>query len=75
MGTMRIMGATGDEPVSWDPENPRDVQKAKRIFTKRLKDGYQAYRVERVAHRTGTPVTEFDPQAGEYLFAMPMAGG
>jgi len=75
MGTLRIMGQRGDEPFSWDPEDPASVEEARKVFEERKKAGYRIYRVERKPQRTGDPVTEFDPTAGEYLFAMPMRGG
>lgn len=56
----------GDRLVTFDPNDPTQVQQARLKFQDLLGAGYRAYR-----SRRGQPadrVTEFDPLSGEILF-------
>lgn len=75
MGQFRILNRKGDEPLTWDPKNPEEVAQARAFFAEKVKEGSKIYKVDKTPRRTGDPVTEFDPEVGEYLVAPPMGGG
>lgn len=76
MGKLRMMGPeAGDEPLTWDPQNEKETEDARKTFEEYIGKGYAAYRVEQALQRKGEPVSEFDPQESEYLLAAPVAGG
>lgn len=74
---MRIMSPIeGDDHVTWDPEDPKSVEKAKAKFDKAIKKGHKAFKVvyEKV-QKTGEQIHEFDPAHKEILLVPQMAGG
>lgn len=76
MGQIRVMTPIhGDKSVEWDAEDKSAVEKAKAEFEKLIDKGYKLYKVAKQSVRTGEPVTEFDPSAGEYIAVPAMAGG
>lgn len=73
---MKIMlPEKGDELVTWNPSDEKEVQKAKDTFEKYLKKGHQAFRVEHKPVKTGEPIKEFDPSIGEILLVPQYQGG
>lgn len=76
MGLIKVMTPEdGDRHIVWDKNDEKGVSKAKKEFEKLKKKGHRIFKVDRAPQRTGTPVTEFDPEAHEYIVAPPMAGG
>lgn len=76
MGTMRVMSPVdGDKVLSWDPDDPKSVEKAQKKFEKHIADGNKAYKVTNKPQRSGQPVKTFNADAEEYLLAPAMAGG
>jgi hypothetical protein len=69
----------GDFKVRWDPDNPEEVENARKQFDELVKStarrAYQAYKIASGARRKGEPIKEFDPTAGELLLVPQMAGG
>ena len=74
MGSMRVMGRTGDIKITWDPENAVEVSRAREVFNENIKKGWAAFQVKRAGGK-GKQVKEFDPQVEEILFVPPIAGG
>ena len=69
-GTLAILNVgTGDTKLSFDPERPAEVERAKSVVEDMLKRGY-AILVE-VGKRGGDPLYQrakgFDPKTAEYL--------
>ena len=77
MGVLRILDATGDTVVAWADGDAASVDAARAAFD------HQLHRRHRVpfARRCGEPanrarpVTAFDPEAEEIVFAAPVMGG
>lgn len=76
MHEMRIMSPIdGDKHVTWDPNDPKSVKKARKAFEKHVDAGHKAFKVKHVPDRKGSPVKTFNPDEEEYLLAPAMAGG
>ena len=74
MGTMRALNEKGDTNISWDSENPTEVETAKGVFAMYKEKGYAPFRIISRG-RKGSQIKEFDPLAEEILFVPPIAGG
>lgn len=74
MGTMRALNEKGDTKISWDNENPTEVEAAKEAFALYKEKGYAPFRIISQG-RKGSQIEEFDPLAEEILFVPPIAGG
>lgn len=80
MGTMSIMGRTGDTKVTWDSEIPAEVEAAREAFKTYMDKGFMAYRVkgliaEETRGRKGEQILDFDPEDETIIFVPPIAGG
>lgn len=76
MGQMKVLTPTeGDKLIEWDRSDSASVERAQKRFDELTGKGYRAYQVSRDPQRTGNPVSEFNPDAGELILAPPMAGG
>lgn len=71
---MEIMDHTGDTKKTWDPNQPVEVEDARRSFEALRKEGYAAFSVNEDG-TAGVMLTEFDPEAGRIIMRPPMAGG
>ena len=77
MGTLRIMDATGDTVIEWEPGEVESVARAEDAFRHQLHRRHRipfARRAGEAANRA-RPITEFDPTAEEILFASAVVGG
>lgn len=75
MGTMRIMGTTGDTKLIWDADNTDETDAARRMFTDLRGKGFLAFRVVGEKGRKGEQITTFDADAERIIMAPPMVGG
>lgn len=76
MGKMKIMSPIeGDKLISWDLEDPKSVERAKKKFEAHIQAGHKAYKVKQEPRPSGTPVKTFNPKAEEYLLVPATAGG
>ncbi len=73
VGTLRTLDTKGDTKISWNSENPADVESARASFNLLRGKGYMAYRTER--GNRGTQLREFDPEAEEIILAPALVGG
>lgn len=74
MGELRVMGGEGDTRLTWDPNQPAEVEHVRRMFEDMRAKGYNAYSVREQGEQ-GEVVTTFDPAAARLILAMPMRGG
>lgn len=77
MGRMQVMGATtGDKEITWLPDKPKQVDKARKAFDEHIASGGKAFKVvvEQVTKR-GKEIKKFDPAAERIILAAPVAGG
>lgn len=72
--TFRAMTGRGDTKSSWDPNNPDEVDLARKNFQNAIERGMKAFRMLPDG-KSGGQMTEFDPRAGTVLFVPPMKGG
>lgn len=69
-GCMRIPSpARGDDRVVWDETDFAQIADAKRIFDNLLMKGLTPYRVGTDGRASAEVMDEFDPMAGEVIFA------
>lgn len=76
MSEMAIMDRdTGDTRITWDPDNPAEVENARQTFDRLVGEKkFMAYNVERGGER-GEVIRTFDPTAEKLILAPPMVGG
>ncbi len=83
MPSITFPDTTGDVKISWNPEDPKDVQNARdhfeklkkenHIFFKLSADGSKGKKVKEFDEALGELVCEFDPKAD--VVAAPMVSG
>lgn len=71
---MAIMGKEGDTKMTWSPDNPAEVEEARRSFDNLKRKGYQAFRTTRDGAK-GEQIHAFDPNAAAIILAPQMQGG
>lgn len=71
---MVVMDRSGDSKTTWDPDNPDEVDAARKLFKSLKKKGHFAYSVKGNGEK-GTLLQEFDPDAGKIIMSPAMAGG
>ncbi len=74
MGKMSVMGETGDTKISWDSDNPTEVEAARKTFEEYKKKGFAAFRLTSKGSK-GSKTEEFDLYAGQIVLVPPIAGG
>jgi hypothetical protein len=74
MGTLRILGRTGDTEVCWDPETGEGLKSAKRIFEEKTGLGYLAF-VQGPSGERSALIRQFDDKAGSIILAPRLVGG
>ena len=74
MGELRVMGRKGDTKLSWDTENPAEVEVARKAFEEFYQKGFAAFLVKTKGGK-GMQIEKFDPEADRILFIPPIAGG
>lgn len=73
---MRIMGASGDDKITWNHEDDLETKTAANKFKELIGKGYKAFISKNVAGtRKGEQITEFDPTAERLIMVPPIAGG
>lgn len=75
MAKLRILCASGDEPVTWNPTDKRSTEAARAQFKSLMERSYALYQMPADKSQSGERVTTFDPQATEIIAVPPMAGG
>lgn len=76
IGMLSIADPSGDTRIMWDPRIDDEVKVAKEAFHKAKKKGMLAYAVdENSGEKTGTVLTEFDPEAGKVIMTKQLQGG
>lgn len=75
MGSLAILGRTGDVKVEWDADVDDEVSIAKKAFQENKKKGYSAFRVHGKDWRKGEQLKEFDPDAERIVMIPAMQGG
>lgn len=73
-GVIKIMGASGDDRIVWDPEDEGQIAKARKRFKELLLQGYKAWKMDAKGQK-GVPIKEFDESAGAILMAAGLQGG
>jgi hypothetical protein len=75
MGSMAVMGRSGDTKVIWSADNEDEVANARRTFDDLVtKRGFAAFAVGARGNKTDR-VREFDPTAEKIIIVPPMQGG
>lgn len=86
---LRVMGAAdgqklpwgikakgGDDKLTWDSDDPKQVLQARTSFEELKAKGYKLYKTQTVGgKKTGEPITEFDPNIERMIAVPPMQGG
>lgn len=71
---MKTLGRYGDLHVSWNVDNEEEVSTAKEMFSKKIKEGWSAFR-EKLSGTKGDRIKEFDPDAQRIILVPPITGG
>jgi len=70
-----VMGSSGDTKYIWDKTKPVEVEAARDLFKKLLKNNYLAFRAEGAKGDKGEQVREFDPSLERLIFSPQFVGG
>lgn len=73
MNEFKVLDPNGHTRTVWDPENPSEVEEARRKFNELMRRGFRAFRVGDGGD--GVPRGTFDPKEKETLFVPPIHGG
>ena len=68
MKTMNILDKTGDTILEWDKDDEASVEKARKTFEEKKKEGYTAYKL-------GEKLDGFDPDAESIILVPKVQGG
>lgn len=74
MGTLRILGPSGDTRVAWDPTDVDNVAAVRERFDEIIRDGYLVFELD-AETKEGRQVRTFDPDVRELRAFRPLAGG
>jgi len=69
---LRILDAQGDTQLSFDPQNPNEVEEVETRFRELMERGFTAFDV---STRPGRVMKTFDPHASETIVTPRFAGG
>lgn len=75
MGTMSAINRTGDARISWEPDNPQEVDVARAAFDSFVKKGCAMFRVRGDDWRKSDKIAAFDPKAERIIAVPPIQGG
>lgn len=75
LGAMAVMDKTGDSKVTWDPNQPAEVEAARAQFDVLKKKGYSAFRMSEGGDQQGAQMRDFDASARRIIFVPQMQGG
>jgi hypothetical protein len=75
MGQLRILGASGDTKIEWNPKSRDEIKEAQKMFNQMVKEKKMtAWRIDPKG-RKDKELKEFDPRAGMILLVPPTKGG
>lgn len=75
MGQLRVLGASGDTKIEWNPKDKDETKEARKMFDKLVKTkSMTAWKIDRKG-RKDKQLKEFDPSAGMILLVPPTKGG
>ncbi len=74
MHEMHTMGMAGHTTVRWDPDDKKEIETAKAMFTEMTGKGYAAFSTDGDGGK-GERIREFDPSAEEIILVPPIRGG
>lgn len=75
LAEMSILDPSGDTKVTWNKDNPDEVENARRTFDDLKKKGFMAYSVEGSRGDKGEVLRGFDADAERLIMAPPLVGG
>ncbi len=74
MAVLRVLDASGDSRVEWDPDVADErFARARELFEAKVGNGWMAYAPE--GEGGGTQLQKFDPRAKEIVLQPAIAGG
>lgn len=74
MAVLRILNASGDERVEWDPDVADErTARVRALFDAKVGQGWMAYAPDEAGG--GTQLRRFDPRADEIVLQPAIAGG
>ncbi len=74
MAVLRVLNASGDDRVDWDPDVADErVARARALFEAKVGRGWLAYAPD--GSGSGTQLRRFDPKAEEIVLQPAIAGG
>ena len=73
MGSMKVMGPTGHDTLTWDPADAASVKVAETRYNQLISEGYRGCEVTGVGK--SEMLATWDPQAEDVVVIRPMAGG
>jgi hypothetical protein len=75
MGTLHIIDKLyGDKRILWEPENKKDIEKAKKTFEEKIKEGWLAYGYKK-GKAIAEQLFEFSTLFERIVLQQPMVGG
>jgi hypothetical protein len=71
------MDLSGHDELEWDIHDFKSIKRARKMFLKMVKKGYQAFEMDHVdgKPKKGVKVTKFDPALEEIIMVPPVSGG
>lgn len=72
---MKVLGRRGDTALSWDINNDKEVDAAREMFDKRVKEDHWSAFKETIKYEKGERIEKFDPKAERIILVPPIAGG
>lgn len=73
-GVMSIMGKEGDLKVTWNSDQPDEVEAARAQFDKLIGKGYLAFKTDKKGDK-GEQMRTFDPTAERVILVKQLKGG
>lgn len=65
----------GDLRITWDPENPDEVEAAENTFNDLREKEFKAYDVGRLGKKGNRVITKFDPKIEKMIMTPPVEEG
>ena len=73
-GILKVLGDKGDERMAWDPDDTKQVTRARTRFSELVAKRFKMFLMDDDGKK-GKPIDDFDPSAGAILAIPPMQGG
>ena len=74
MGELAILAPEGSQKITWDPDNPNEINEVKHRFQYYLDQGYAAFHMND-AGGEGKKIVSFNPLAGKIVMLPKLGGG